>query len=141
MQPNNFYSMYPRPCAAGEFIFVQGPEMARTFPVAPGNTVRFIDMSSNYMYVKRVPYEPGADFDFIWIKMEVEEHQEPARKQQQQIDTSNFVTVEQFNSLNNKLDSLLSAVTERKENNNQYQYRKNKDREKDKEAVQDVQSK
>lgn len=131
-QPNNLFLMCPRPCAQGEFIFVKGEQMARDYPTAYGATMRFIDTDDDYMYVKKAGYTPS-DYEFRRIKL----LPEPIPEQPQMhmpFDISQFVTREQFDSLNTKIDSLVNALNDKRDNFN----RKNRDRDRNKEVVIDA---
>lgn len=121
-QPNDIYAMYPRPCGAGEFIYVCGEDMARRYPLTPGAVGRFIDTTCNYSYIKRMQYD-GINFEFTRVKMVPEAP--PVQQVSGQTDFSNFVTQDQLNDLNGKLDTVLAALSNQKGN---YQG-KNRDRE------------
>ena len=100
-----YNSMFPRPCAAGEYIYVQGIEQVRNYPVIPGQTQRFMDVTGLLGYIKSQPYDPHAPYDLKIINMTIED--DPLTKQPAAQPMQNYVTMDQFNSLTEKIDKLL----------------------------------
>lgn len=121
--------MCPRPCAPGEYIYVNGEEMAYNYPVVAGDTVRFIDVSGKFDYIKHVPMDLRLPFDFIRVKKEFEvvQSSNPPQVQQPQVDMSNYVTKEQFDSVTEKLNTILANM----QDNQRYNGKRNHDRDKE----------
>lgn len=108
---NSQYGFFPRPCMAGEIIYVQGEEQARSYPGNPGETLRFMDVSGKWAYIKAMPYNPQMPYTFQRIKMVYEPIEE---SQLYGVDRNDFVTQDQLNAVANKLDLVLERLENRR---------------------------
>ena len=65
MAYNPYYQLYPQQnFQAGGIVHVQNEGVARNYPVAPGNSVTFINDTAPYCYIKTVGYMPTDPPDF-----------------------------------------------------------------------------
>lgn len=109
--------MYPRPCQQGEFVYVTSYEMMQTYPMAPGQTLFFVDVTQPIGYIRTRNYDPRLQDKIQRVNMAPIEEETPVAAQPPvPANDPQYVTVEQFNSLNDKLDRLIAAG--QKDNNN-----------------------
>ena len=102
--------MYPRPCQQGEFIYVTSYEMMQSYPMVPGQTLFFVDVSQPFGYIRTRNYDPRLPDKIQKVNMLPIEEEPPAVTvpTPPQNEPPKYVTIEQFNDLNDKLDRLLS---------------------------------
>lgn len=101
--------MYPRPCQQGEFVYVTSHEMMQTYPMAPGQTLFFVDVTQPVGYIRTRNYDPRLQDKIQRVNMAPIEEETPVVQPPAPANAPQYVTVEQFNSLNDKLDRLLAA--------------------------------
>lgn len=101
---NNPYNPYqPQQNNYGVMVvFVDGDNGARVYPVAPGNTVMLMDFNSAKFWLKSsdsngIPSLRTFEFKELF-------------PQPQQVPNPSGVTREEFNSLNEKLEKLISEL-------------------------------
>lgn len=85
-------------------VFVEGEAGARSYPVAAGNTVMLMDFNSNKFWLK------ATDTNGMPQQLRTFEFKEQVTPQQNQNGTQQIVTREEFNSLSEKLDKLISEL-------------------------------
>lgn len=121
--------MYPRPCQQGEFVYVTSYEMMQTYPMAPGQTLFFVDVTKPIGYIRSRNYDPRLQDKIQRINMAPIEEEPivPPAPVRESVpvsqDQPNYATVEQLNELNKKIDKLLSM------NSKQSNYRRDNDKE------------
>ncbi len=86
------------------FIYIQGREAAKAYPVAPGRTVLFLDDQNPYIYRKTTD-NVGRTIEFRVFRLEEELEPEPS---------SNFATKDDLNSLQGSIDELKSLLLSQK---------------------------
>lgn len=91
-------------------LWVQGEAGAKSWAVAPGKSVMLMDSESNTFYIKSSDNSgmplPLRIFDY---KERTTQQTQPQAASHQEIDTSQFVTREEFNK---KLDELFASKKE-----------------------------
>lgn len=91
-------------------LWVQGEAGAKSWAVAPGKSVMLMDSESNTFYIKSSDNSgmplPLRIFDY---KERTTQQTQPQAASHQEIDTSKFVTREEFNK---KLDELFASKKE-----------------------------
>ena len=100
--------MYPRPCQQGEFVYVTSMEMMQTYPMAPGQTLFFVDVTQPIGYIRTRNYDPRIQDKIQKVNMAPIEEEPPAPPPAPMPEAPQYVTIEQYNELNKKLDRLLS---------------------------------
>lgn len=100
--------MYPRPCQQGEFVYVTSYEMMQTYPMAPGQTLFFVDVTKPIGYIRTRNYDPRIQDKIQKVNMAPIEEEPPAPPPAPMPEVPQYVTIEQYNELNKKLDRLLS---------------------------------
>jgi hypothetical protein len=109
---NAGYGMYP---TASQMIWVQGPEAAKSYPVAPGNRVPLFDSENPTVYVKAVDQMgkplPMEIYDLV-LRKPVEQKEEP----KETIDLSNYITRDEISniiseSVSKEVDKAISSIS------------------------------
>jgi len=102
--------MMQQPVNDNGILWVQGEAGAKSWAVAPGKSVMLMDSESNTFYIKSSDNSgmpmPLRIFDY---KERTTQQTQPQVAQHSDIDTSQFVTREEFNK---KLNELISAKKE-----------------------------
>lgn len=86
------------------FVYIQGKEAAKAYPVGPGMTILFLDDQNPYIYRKSTDKD-GRTIEFKVFRLE--EEIEPD-------DVSNFATKDDLNSLSNSIEELKSLLLSQK---------------------------
>lgn len=94
------------------FVWVQGKEGAKVYPMAPEKTGLFLDDQKPYVY-RKVTDKFGKTVEFKVFRL-VEEPDEAAADV---IDISSYVTKDEFNKLSRELGELRSLVSSNKQKN------------------------
>ena len=103
------------PIAQGGFVRIRNESEAKLYPVAPGNSVAFIDENAPYVYTKTVnmgqldrpifeKYRLVKEDDDTAPQQPVEQPQKPVESSQ--IDVSRFITKDILNDFRTDLDAI-----------------------------------
>lgn len=114
------------------FMWIQGKEAAKAYPVAPDKTVFFLDDKESYAYLKKTDREgKTTEFKVYQLIEEKEGAQEEVKP------TNNFITKDEFDAfssnINTALDNLMAKIdgitnkpyNKQQYNNNRKQVRNN----------------
>lgn len=107
--------MQQYPIAQGGFVRIRSESEAKLYPVAPGNSVAFIDENAPYVYTKTVnmgqldrpmfeKYRLVKEDDDTTSQQPVEQAQKPVESPQ--IDVSQFITKDILNGFRADLDAI-----------------------------------
>lgn len=91
------------------FMWIQGKEAAKAYPVAPDKTVFFLDDKESYAYLKKTDREgKTTEFKVYQLIEEKEGTQEEMKP------TNNFITKDEFDAfssnINTALDNLVAKI-------------------------------
>lgn len=86
------------------FVYIQGKEAAKAYPVSPNTTVLFLDDQNPYAYRKTTDRD-GRTIEFKVFRLEEEIEPEP---------TSMFATKDDLNSLQGSIEELKSLLLQQK---------------------------
>lgn len=89
------------------FIPVPSEEVARNYPVAPGNSVSFKDENAPYIYVKTMGYSQLDTPTFEKFRL-VREDASEAAQPKKEIDLSGYVQKSEFDALKRQVEELRS---------------------------------
>ena len=103
------------------FMWIQGKEAAKAYPVAPNKTIFFLDDKESYAYLKKTDME-GKTTEFKVFQL-IEE-KDPEEAPQVMSQPSNVVTKDEFDKFSGDIQNTLSALMERIDNMNQKPYNK-----------------
>lgn len=106
MQPVNPNQQY------SDMIFVPGKEAAKVYPVARGSSVTLFDSEGDKFYVKTVDNSgmPQKLRTFSYVEIMDEEPHGMSSLASPEIDTSQFVTRQEMNTLVKTVDTLADKV-------------------------------
>ena len=102
-----------QPQSDNHFVWVQGKEGAKAYPVAPEKTVIFLDDQNPYIY-RKVTDKLGKTAEFKVFKLVEEPDEAPAAP-----DVSSFVTKEEFDRLSGELGELREMLIKQKQTGKQ----------------------
>lgn len=102
-QPNNMQALTPQ-MQDNRFVYIQGREAAKAYPVSPNTTVLFLDDQNPYAYRKTTDRD-GRTIEFKVFRLEEEIEPEP---------TSMFATKDDLNSLQGSIEELKSLLLQQK---------------------------
>lgn len=113
MMYNNFYNnnqntaMYPQQTiqSAG-FYFVQNEMEARRYPLAPGNSATFKDLSAPFIYVKTMGFSPMEEPKFERFRLVKEEAQQETPQE------AVFASKADFNTLAEEVYAIKAKLAE-----------------------------
>lgn len=110
-QPTQMQTM-PQTSNYSDMIFVQGKEAAKVYPVARGNSVVLFDSEGDKFYIKAVDNTgmPMRLRTFSYVEVMEDEPHGMSSLAPQEIDTSQFATKAEMNSLINTVDALATKV-------------------------------
>ena len=100
-----------QPRSDNYFVWVQGKEGAKAYPVAPEKTVLFLDDQHPYVY-RKVTDKLGKTQEFKVFKLVEEPDEENVS-----VDTASYVTKEEFDKLTQELGELKAMVSSNKQKN------------------------
>ena len=103
------------------FMWIQGKEAAKAYPVAPNKTIFFLDDKESYAYLKKTDME-GKTTEFKVFQLIEEKTPEEVPVMPQQ--PSNVVTKDEFDKFSGDIQNTLSALMERIDSMNQKPYNK-----------------
>lgn len=89
------------------FMWIQGKEAAKSYPMAPDKTIFFLDDKESYAYLKKTDKD-GKTVQFKTFQLVEEQEPEPVQYQQ----SSNVVTKDEFNTLAQNVDNSLNELKE-----------------------------
>lgn len=92
----------------GDFRWVQGEAAAKSYPVAPNSKIALWDSEANVIYIKTADINGIPSMTVIDYTVRGEQRKNELLSNTPQIDTSKFVTREEFNS---RLAQLVSHET------------------------------
>lgn len=101
-----------QPQSENHFVWVQGKEGAKAYPVAPEKTVIFLDDQEPYIY-RKVTDKLGKTSEFKVFRL-VEEPDNISQVQ----DTTSYVTKDEFDKLSQELSNLRDLVSSNKQKYN-----------------------
>ncbi|SFU33690.1 hypothetical protein [Butyrivibrio sp. INlla21] len=93
------------------FVWVQGKEGAKVYPMAPEKTGLFLDDQKPYVY-RKVTDKLGKTQEFKVFKLVEEPDEENIS-----VDTTSYVTKEEFDKLTQELGELKAMVSSNKQKN------------------------
>lgn len=94
------------------FVHVQSENEARAYPVAPNNSVTFIDENKPYLYTKTADASQLGGSRFEKYRLEKEPTEGNNSFQKQEYNFSNFATKEQIEALEGKINALEARLNE-----------------------------
>lgn len=100
----NSLQSQPQGMQDNRFVYIQGKEAAKAYPVAPSTTVLFLDDQNPYAYRKATDKD-GRTIEFKVFRLEEEIEPEP---------TSNFATKDDFNALSSSIEELKTLLLNQK---------------------------
>lgn len=87
------------------FMWIQGKEAAKAYPVAPDKTVFFLDDKESYAYLKKTDREgKTTEFKVFQLIEEKEGTQEETKL------TNNFITKDEFDTFSSAVDTALDNL-------------------------------
>ena len=89
------------------FMWIQGKEAAKSYPMAPDKTIFFLDDKESYAYLKKTDKD-GKTIQFKTFQLVEEQEPEPVQYQQ----PTNVVTKDEFNMLAQNVDHSLNELKE-----------------------------
>ena len=112
-QVSNLQSQTPQ-MQDNRFVYIQGKEAAKAYPVSPNTTVLFLDDQNPYAYRKTTDRD-GRTIEFKVFRLEEEIEPEA---------TSNYATKDDLNSLAGSIEELKSLLLSQKYSQKPYQGKK-----------------
>jgi hypothetical protein len=118
IQPQYQYPMQQQQCQCeNRFMWIQGKEAAKSYPMAPDKTIFFLDDKESYAYLKKTDKD-GKTIQFKTFQLVEEQEPEPVQYQQ----PSNVVTKDEFdrftNDINGSIQNLMDAMLNLQNNMN-----------------------
>ena len=89
------------------FMWIQGKEAAKAYPVAPNKTIFFLDDKESYAYLKKTDME-GKTIQFKTFQLVEEQEPEPVISQP----TGNVVSKDEFDNFSRNVDTSLNELKE-----------------------------
>lgn len=103
------------------FVHVQSENEARAYPVAPNNSVTFIDENRPYLYTKTADASQLGGSRFEKYRLEKEATEGSNSFQKHEYNFSNFATKEQIEALESKINALEARLNEPRIKSEHYQ--------------------
>lgn len=94
------------------FVHVQSENEARSYPVAPNNSVTFIDENKPYLYTKTADASQLGGCRFEKYRLEKEATEGSNSFQEKQYNVSDFATKQQIEALEKKISVLEERLNE-----------------------------
>ena len=108
MQPQYQYSMQQQQCQCeNRFMWIQGKEAAKSYPMAPDKTIFFLDDKESYAYLKKTDKD-GKTIQFKTFQLVEEQEPEPVMSQP----TGNVVSKDEFDNFSRNVDTSLNELKE-----------------------------
>ena len=89
------------------FMWIQGKEAAKSYPMAPDKTIFFLDDKESYAYLKKTDKD-GKTSQFKTFQLVEEQEPEPVISQP----TGNVVSKDEFDNFSRNVDSSLNELKE-----------------------------
>lgn len=89
------------------FMWIQGKEAAKSYPMAPDKTIFFLDDKESYAYLKKTDKD-GKTIQFKTFQLVEEQEPEPVTAQP----TSNVVSKDEFDNFSRNVDTSLNELKE-----------------------------
>lgn len=89
------------------FMWIQGKEAAKAYPVAPDKTIFFLDDKESYAYLKKTDKD-GKTIQFKTFQLVEEQEPEPVISQPM----GNVVSKDEFDNFSRNVDSSLNELKE-----------------------------
>ncbi len=89
------------------FMWIQGKEAAKSYPMAPDKTIFFLDDKESYAYLKKTDKD-GKTIQFKTFQLVEEQEPEPVMPQP----TGNVVSKDEFDSFSRNVDTSLNELKE-----------------------------
>lgn len=106
--PNQFQMPMQQPCQCeNRFMWIQGKEAAKAYPVAPDKTIFFLDDKESYAYLKKTDKD-GKTVEFKTFQLVEEKEPEPIVSSE-----SNYISKEDFNTYSEKIGRTLNQLMEK----------------------------
>ena len=103
------------------FVHVQSENEARAYPVAPNNSVTFIDENRPYLYTKTADASQLGGSRFEKYRLEKEATEGSSGFQEKQYNVSDFATKQQIEALEKKISVLEERLNEPRVKSEHYQ--------------------
>lgn len=103
------------------FVHVQSENEARAYPVAPNNSVTFIDENRPYLYTKTADASQLGGSRFEKYRLEKEATEGSNSFQEKQYNVSDFATKQQIEALEKKINVLEERLNEPRVKSEHYQ--------------------
>ena len=103
------------------FVHVQSENEARAYPVAPNNSVTFIDENRPYLYTKTADASQLGGSRFEKYRLEKEDTEGSSGFQEKQYNVSDFATKQQIEALEKKINALEAKLNEPRVKSEHYQ--------------------
>ena len=106
--PNVFQMQQPQNCQCdNRFMWIQGKEAAKAYPVAPDKTIFFLDDKESYAYLKKTDKD-GKTSEFKVFQLIEEKEPEP-----QPVPSNNsYISKDEFNVFSKNIDTSLNELKE-----------------------------
>ena len=105
------------------FMWIQGKEAAKSYPMAPDKTIFFLDDKESYAYLKKTDKD-GKTIQFKTFQLVEEQEPEPVTAQP----TGNIVTKDEFdrfaNDINGSIQNLMNTMLDLQNSMNRPTYNK-----------------
>lgn len=105
------------------FMWIQGKEAAKSYPMAPDKTIFFLDDKESYAYLKKTDKD-GKTIQFKTFQLVEEQEPEPVISQP----TGNVVTKDEFdrftNDINGSIQNLMNTMLDLQNSINKPAYNK-----------------
>ncbi len=89
------------------FMWIQGKEAAKSYPMAPDKTIFFLDDKESYAYLKKTDKD-GKTIQFKTFQLVEEQEPEPIAPQP----TGNVVSKDEFDNFSRNVDTSLNELKE-----------------------------
>lgn len=106
--PNVFQMQQPQNCQCdNRFMWIQGKEAAKAYPVAPDKTIFFLDDKESYAYLKKTDKD-GKTSEFKVFQLIEEKEPEP----QPVPSNDSYISKDEFNVFSKNIDTSLNELKE-----------------------------
>ncbi len=113
--PNLYQMQQPQNCQCdNRFMWIQGKEAAKAYPVAPDKTIFFLDDKESYAYLKKTDKD-GKTSEFKVFQLIEEKEPEP-----QVVQNDSYISKDEFNIFSRNIDSSLNELKEMILSNQRY---------------------
>ena len=107
MMPQAQYQANQQCQCENRFMWIQGKEAAKSYPMAPDKTIFFLDDKESYAYLKKTDKD-GKTIQFKTFQLVEEQEPEPVISQP----IGNVVSKDEFDNFSRNVDSSLNELKE-----------------------------